>query len=126
MKKLGCLFTLILLLCGSTNQDDPISYTIKVTSAVVGEEAKVAVQTRDLEEDTAATEHMTPFEISAETGTFSGVITRLSGAAEIQVDVYCEGCKESPILYGHGTQVSMKLDGALRTFSVQKCEAPVE
>lgn len=119
------LFVIVgMLLCGTISERPPaeISYTIKVTSAVAGKAATVEVQELDLEGDgkSVTMERTTPFEISAETGKFSGVLSRLSGAAEIQVDVYCKGCKEERVLYGHGRRVSMRLEGDLRSFSVRK------
>jgi len=112
----------MLLLCGSAlpSADPQISYRIKVTTTVSNEEATVQMQERGNETEPVITNRTTPFEITAAAGVFDGVFTRLSGAAEIQVDVYCEGCKEERILYGHGTQISTKLDGEERTFSVRK------
>lgn len=112
-----------LLLCGALSERPPagISYTIKVTSTLADNEVKVEVQNLDLEGNSApvTTKRTTPFEIHVETGMFSGVFTRLSGAAEMQVDVYCEGCVEKRVLYGHGTRVSIKLEDDLRTFDVR-------
>jgi hypothetical protein len=126
MKTTVYLFGFFLLLCGMSPQTANlrVSYTIKVTSPVPGEEAKVTVQSLDLEEygDPVTTERTTPFEIHAEDGVFSGSFSRLAGAAEVQVDVYCEGCneEESPILYGHGTRITLMLEDDLRTFDVRK------
>jgi hypothetical protein len=97
------LFVIVgMLLCGTISERPPaeISYTIKVTSALADKEVDVEVQEIDLEgnSEPVTTEHTTPFEISAKTGEFSGVLSRLSGAAEIQVDVYCEGCAERRVL----------------------------